>query len=85
MKRTYSGSAARRLRWSTLAAPAAFFPVAGKLAWACALASAVLCAAGAWIGFALAPTDHQQGEAYRIIFVHVPAAWMSMVIYLSMA
>ena len=33
----------------------------------------------------LAPTDFQQGDAYRIIFIHVPAAWMSMFIYLVMA
>ncbi|HJV68095.1 heme ABC transporter permease CcmC, partial [Ideonella sp.] len=32
-----------------------------------------------------APTDHQQGESYRIIFLHVPAAWMSMFIYIVMA
>ena len=37
------------------------------------------------MGFFVAPTDHQQGEAYRIIFVHVPAAWLSMLIYLAMA
>ena len=36
-------------------------------------------------GFVVAPTDAQQGEAYRIIFIHVPAAWMSMFIYLVMA
>ena len=41
--------------------------------------------AGLYISFAIAPTDFQQGEAYRIIFVHVPAAWMSMVIYIVMA
>ena len=40
---------------------------------------------GLVIGLLVAPTDHQQGESYRIIFVHVPAAWMSMVIYLAMA
>ena len=33
----------------------------------------------------MAPTDFQQGEAYRIIFIHVPAAWMSMFLYLVMA
>jgi heme exporter protein C len=33
----------------------------------------------------VAPTDFQQGEAYRIIFIHVPAAWMGMLIYLAMA
>lgn len=33
----------------------------------------------------VAPTDHQQGEVYRIIFLHVPAAWMSMFIYVAAA
>ena len=33
----------------------------------------------------MAPTDFQQGEAYRIIFIHVPAAWMSMFLYVIMA
>jgi len=46
---------------------------------------AVLCAAGLYIGLFVAPTDAQQGEAYRIIFIHVPAAWMSMFIYVVMA
>ncbi len=46
---------------------------------------ALLAIAGLWIGFGLAPTDFQQGEAYRIIFIHVPTAWMSMFIYLVMA
>ena len=45
----------------------------------------VLTVAGLYVGFFVAPTDHQQGEAYRIIFVHVPAAWLSMLIYLAMA
>ena len=45
----------------------------------------VLCAlfglAGLYVGFFIAPTDFQQGEVYRIIFIHVPSAWMSMFIY----
>lgn len=41
--------------------------------------------AGLYVGFFLAPTDAQQGEGYRIIFVHVPVSWMSMFIYLIMA
>jgi heme exporter protein C len=41
--------------------------------------------AGMWMGFFVAPTDAQQGEGYRIIFIHVPASWMSMVIYMAMA
>ncbi|MDX9707705.1 MAG: heme ABC transporter permease CcmC, partial [Azospira sp.] len=38
-----------------------------------------------WIGMVVAPTDFQQGEGYRIIFIHVPTSWMSMFIYLVMA
>lgn len=41
--------------------------------------------AGLYMGFFVAPTDFQQGESYRIIFVHVPAAWMSMFLYVVMA
>jgi heme exporter protein C len=52
--------------------------------WFAALA-AVLAAAGLYLGFFVAPTDATQGESYRIIFIHVPAAWMSMFIYLVMA
>ncbi|MDP2196282.1 MAG: heme ABC transporter permease CcmC [Rhodocyclaceae bacterium] len=40
---------------------------------------------GLWISFFVAPTDFQQGEGYRIIFIHVPAAWMSMFLYIVMA
>jgi heme exporter protein C len=50
-----------------------------------ALLAAALCAVGLYIGFFVAPTDFQQGEGYRIIFIHVPAAWMSMFIYVVMA
>ena len=71
--------------WFHYAAPQRFYPLAGKaVPWFGALALA-LGIAGLVIGLLVAPTDHQQGDAYRIIFVHVPAAWMSMVIYLAMA
>ena len=67
------------------ASPATFYPLAGTLApWFLALAG-VACAAGLYVGFAVAPTDYQQGEAYRIIYLHVPAAWMSMFMYVLMA
>ena len=48
-------------------------------------AAALLAAAGLYIGLIAAPTDFQQGDAYRIIYIHVPAAWMSMLIYVVMA
>jgi heme exporter protein C len=47
--------------------------------------AAILTVWGLYIGFFVAPTDFQQGESYRIIFIHVPAAWMSMLIYLAMS
>ena len=46
---------------------------------------AVLFVYGLYSGLILAPIDYEQGEAYRIIFVHVPAAWMSLFIYMVMA
>jgi heme exporter protein C len=73
------------LNWFYFAAPATFYRLAGWIApWAFALA-AVLAAGGLYFGFIVAPTDAQQGEAYRIIFIHVPAAWMSMFLYVVMA
>ena len=73
------------IRWFHYAAPQTFYGLAGRLwPWFAALAT-LLAVAGLWIGFAVAPTDAQQGEGYRIIFVHVPVSWMSMVIYLAMA
>jgi heme exporter protein C len=40
---------------------------------------------GLYLGLVVAPPDYQQGQSYRIMFVHVPAAWMSMFIYTLMA
>ena len=67
------------------ASPQAFYPIAGKLATMATQLAVALIALGLYVGFAIAPTDAQQGEAYRILYVHVPAAWMAMVIYLAMA
>ncbi|WP_424193662.1 heme ABC transporter permease CcmC [Ampullimonas aquatilis] len=75
----------QRIRWFKYAAPSVFFSLSGRLIPILYVVSFFLCTAGLYIGFFIAPTDHQQGEAYRIIFFHVPAAWMSMVIYLAMA
>lgn len=73
------------MRWSHFSTPSTFYPLAGRMApWFMGLA-VVLTLVGLWIGLALAPSDFQQGEVYRIIYVHVPAAWMSMIIYLAMA
>ncbi|HXZ97506.1 MAG TPA: heme ABC transporter permease [Burkholderiales bacterium] len=71
--------------WFKYSSPQTFFPLAGKLVPWFAIAALLFAVAGLYLGFFVAPTDSQQGEAYRIIFIHVPAAWMSMFIYVVMA
>ncbi len=73
------------INWFKYAAPQRFYPLAGKLLPWCAAVAVLLCVAGLALGMFIAPTDAQQGDAYRIIYIHVPSAWMSMVIYLAMA
>lgn len=70
-------------RW--YASPAAFYPVAGRLARWCGVAAVALAALGLYIGFFLAPAHADRGDAYRIVFVHLPASWMSVFVYLAMA
>ena len=67
-----------QINWFKYSSPQTFFPLAAKLAPWFGAAAALLCLAGLYISFFVAPTDAQQGDAYRIIFIHVPAAWMSM-------
>ncbi len=67
------------------ASPQTFYPLAGKIARVCAVLAVLFAVAGLYVGLFVAPTDAQQGEVYRIIFIHVPAAWMSMFIYVVMA
>ena len=67
------------------ASPQMFYPVAGRLAWWSMGIAALLAGVGLYLGFFVAPTDFQQGESYRIIFIHVAAAWMSLICYLAMA
>ena len=65
--------------------PPHFYRLAGSwLPWLTAL-FALLVVSGLYGGLVLAPADYQQGDSYRIIFVHVPAAWMSLFVYVVMA
>lgn len=72
-------------RWLKYASPQHAYPLIGKLVPWFGAAALILTLAGLAIGFLVAPTDHQQGDAYRIIYVHVPAAWLAMLIYVAMA
>jgi heme exporter protein C len=73
------------MNWFKYASPASFYPLAGTIARGAAVVAGVLAVAGLYVGFVVAPTDATQGEVYRIIFVHVPASWMAMFVYLVMA
>ena len=73
------------INWFKYSSPVSFYPLAGKLAPWFGVAAALLAVVGTYISLVVAPTDFQQGDAYRIIFIHVPAAWMSMFIYVVIA
>ena len=73
------------MNWFFFSSPATFYRLAGTMApWFFVLA-AILAAAGLYVGFIVAPVDAVQGEVYRTIFLHVPAAWLSMFLYFVMA
>lgn len=68
-----------------LGSPKYFYRFAGVLVpWLAGLC-VILFVVGLYLGLVIAPSDYQQGDSYRIIFVHVPSAWMSMFVYVLMA
>lgn len=68
-----------------MASPPHFYALADRwLPWL-GLMFGLLLVAGLYGGLLLAPADYQQGDSYRIIYIHVPAAWMSLFIYVAMA
>jgi heme exporter protein C len=73
------------INWFKYAAPQRFYALTGTLIPYCVAIAVIATIIGLTIGLLIAPSDHQQGESYRIIFIHVPAAWMSMIIYLAVA
>jgi len=68
-----------------LGSPPRFYRLARTLTPWLATLSLVAIAVGAYLGLVVAPADYQQGESYRIMFVHVPSAWMSLFVYMVMA
>lgn len=68
-----------------LGSPRHFYRLAGRLVPWFAILTLLLFAAGLWQGLFVAPPDYQQGDSYRIMFVHVPAAWMGMATWVFMA
>jgi heme exporter protein C len=68
-----------------IGSPPTFYRIAGALAPWCFGVAIVLGAVALYGGLVVAPRDYQQGDAYRIIFVHVPCAWMSLFAYIFLA
>jgi heme exporter protein C len=68
-----------------LASPPHFYRLAGVLSGWLFWPGLILILAGAYGGLVLAPPDYQQGEGFRIIYVHVPSAFLSMSMYVLMA
>lgn len=68
-----------------LASPREFYRISRVLTPVFGVLFLTLSCFGAYYGLFVAPADYQQGDSYRIIFVHVPAAWLSLFIYVVMA
>jgi heme exporter protein C len=82
---SYRESPTAPSRWMALANPARFMRLADALLpWIGGAAGLVL-AVGLYLSWFVAPADYQQGETVRIMFLHVPAAWLALFFYTVMA
>jgi heme exporter protein C len=68
-----------------LASPPHAYRLLGKMAPWFGLSALALILLAAWWGLFKTPPDYQQGDAFRILYVHAPSAWMSMFAYVVMA
>ena len=67
-----------------LANPARFMRVSGwLLPWIAAITLALM-VSGLYLGFFVSPEDYQQGDTVRIMYIHVPSAWMAMFCYVAL-
>lgn len=70
--------------WHRLGSPRSFYRISGTLRWVFGLLALVLLTVGTFWGLAIAPADYQQGNSFRIIYVHVPTALVAQSAYLLM-
>ncbi len=68
-----------------LSSPKNFYRFAGTASVWCSWITLILVVVGLYYGLINSPPDYQQGDTTRIMYVHVPAAWMSMFVYMVMA
>ena len=64
-----------------LANPTRFMELSARLLPWISAAAAILLVYGLYLAFFASPADYQQGETVRIMYIHVPCAWLSMMIY----
>jgi heme exporter protein C len=70
---------------ASLANPTRFSRLSAKVLPALLAIAAVLTAVGLWLGLVISPADYQQGESVRIMYIHVPSAWLAMFGYTGLA
>jgi len=74
------------VRWfHQLGSPPTFDRFAARWAPWCYAAAALTMAYGLWQALFVVPADYQQGDSFRILYIHVPSAWMSMFVFGLMA
>ena len=74
------------IRWfHLLGSPPYFDRFAARWAPWCWLAAVLVMGVGLWQALFVVPADYQQGDSARILYIHVPAAWMSMFVFALMA
>ena len=72
-------------RFHAYANPTRFMTLSGKLVVPLGIVAALLIGAGLYFALLDSPVDYQQGETVRIMYVHVPSAWLGMFAYMVMA
>ena len=74
------------LRWfHQLGSPPTFDRFAARWAPLCWLVALPLLGIGTWLALFNVPADYQQGDSFRILYIHVPSAWMSLMVFAVMA
>jgi len=74
------------VRWfHQLGSPPTFDRFARRWSWVLHLSALPVLALGLWQALLVVPADYQQGDSFRILFVHVPSAWMSLFVFALMA
>jgi heme exporter protein C len=74
------------VRWfHQLGSPPYFDRFAARWAPWCIGLSLLVMAWGVWAALFDVPADYQQGDSFRILYIHVPSAWMSLFVFALMA